>query len=204
MATPETGLKPFIDIMIVAEKLKIPTASFNKFMVKKLTFMARDYLIDLPTVSRIFDSGNAEVYDLGLQEVAAASIFSHWYDYKLEDPEFDDYMEELTEMRKNIVELDDALHKALEDKDAWLKNKRQERRDKQAEEAASGSGWGNTDGDNAEASGFGVDSSWGNAAEASGSGGNGDWADTTEVPAISGGDDWANEVPTTTNEWDKF
>lgn len=203
MATPETGLKPFIDIVIVAAKLKIPTASFNKFMVKKLTFMARDYLIDLPTVSRIFDSGNAEVYELGLQEVAATSIFSHWYDYKLDGPEYDDYMEELTEMRENILELDEALHKAVEDKDAWLKNKRQERREKQAEEAAGG-GWNNSNGDSAEASGFGTNSDWANGAEAAGSAGNGDWAETAEAPAVGGGGDWVNEVPVTTSEWDKF
>lgn len=190
---PETGLKPLIDIMLVAEKLKIPTASFNKFMLKKMTPLARDYLIDLPTVSRIFDSGDAEMYDLGLQEVAATSIFSHWYDYKLDSPEYDDYMCELSDMRVNIPELDEALHKAVADKDAWLKNKRQERRERQAAEEAGGSGggWGATDGGNADA-GFGENPSFG--------GGDESWMNQG---AGASTDDWMNQAANTTNEWEK-
>lgn len=191
MATPETGLKPFIDIMIVAEKLEIPTASFNKFMLKKLTFMARDYLVDLDTVKDIFYSGNPEIYELGLQEIAATSIFSHWYDYKLDGEEHDDYMCRLTEMRENITELDQLLHKAVEEKDAWLKAKRQERREKQSSEEAGGGGWGATEGgDNADsgtadAPAFASDDSWANQGAAT----------STE--------DWANKGATATNEWDK-
>lgn len=190
MADDKTGLKPFIEIMLVAAKLKIPTASFNKFMLKKLLPLARDYLIDLPTVSRIFDSGDVEIYDLGLQEIAATSIFSHWYDFKLDAPEYEDYMCQLSDMRENIPELDDALHKAVDNKDAWLKNKRAERREKQAAEEAGG-GWGATDGDFADA----------NATENAGSGG-GDNAWINQGAAASC-DDWLNQGATTTNNWDK-
>lgn len=198
--------------MLAAQKLKIPTASFNKFMVKKLTPLAREYLLDLPTVSRIFDSGDTDIYALDLHEVAATSIFSHWYDYKLEAEEFDDYMCDLTDMRENIPELDAALHKAVEDKDAFLKKRREEKREKQAaEQSGGGGGWetnnsgpgGSADfggGDDFNTAGAGDDSAWINQ----GSGrGTGDWDTTTTAVASPqewekketvGSGDWADEV----------
>lgn len=210
--TEESGIQPCIDIMIVANKLKIPTASFNKFIIKKLLPLARNNLIKLDAVKLIFDSAS-DVYDLGLQEVAVESIFKHWYDYKLDGEEYDEYMEELGEMRKCMPELDEALHKAVEDKDAWLKGKRAERAEaKAAEEAggaggAGGEGWGSATDDG----GFGAvtpadggDSWAGQNADASigdwekegaGAGTGGDWADEVNdgfkpVPIVVASGDW--------------
>lgn len=195
MFEPDTGLQSFINIMLIANKLKIPHASFNKFMVKKMTPLARDFLIDLPTVSRIFDSGDSEMYELGLQEIAATSIFSHWYDYKLDAEEYDEYMSELADMRANIPELDDALHKAVADKDAWLKTKRQERREKQAAEEAGGDAggfYGAGEGDTATAGDH----------SALGTGAGEDWAHDATATAT---DDWVSQVAATasTKEWEK-
>lgn len=175
--------------MLVAQKLEIPTASFNKFILKKITPLAREYLIDLPTVRRIFDSHDIEMFELGLQELAATSIFSHWYDYKLDAPEYDDYMCELAEMRENIPDLDEALHKAVRDKDEWLKVKRQERREKQAAEEAGGEGWGET----------GTGNEFGAAEAPSFDGGDGSWNEG----AAASTDDWVGQATTSTNDWEK-
>lgn len=191
LATSERGLQPIIDIMLVAEKLKIPTASFNKFLLKKMTTIARDYLIDLETVSRIFDSGDTGIYNLGLQDVAATSIFSHWYDYKLDAPEYDDYMCDLCEMRENIPELDAALHKAVQEKNEFLRKKRQERLEKQAVDQAGGE-WENANEKSVENDKHGAD---GNPYAG---GGDHSWADRATAGA-----DWSNKGALSKGDWDK-
>ncbi|KAK5951858.1 hypothetical protein OHC33_007151 [Knufia fluminis] len=220
----ETGMKPFIDAMVVANKLQISHASFGKFMVRKLLPLARDHLIDLETVRRAYDTGDDVFNELDIREVCVKSIFEHWYSWKLDgdDEAKVDYMCTLYDMRQDIPVLNDELNKAYEDKNQWLKDmrkKRQEARDQENnDEAAAGTGAGDgNDGwadQNTGATGGG-DDSWMN--QAAGTSGGGDdwmnndtaatgataeWAAEPDTGGAKGGNDWAGGAgDSTTNDF---
>lgn len=203
-------MKPFIDAMVVAHKLQIPHASFGKFMVRKLLPLARDHLVDLDTVRRAYDSGDDVFNELDLREVCVKSIFEHWFAWKLDgDEEWKiDYMCALAEMREHMEDLDKDLHKAVDDKNQWLKDMKKKRReqDQQNSDGAGGEGgkdgWGDNNADIAAVTAAG-DGAWANQGAGVGSGG-ADWmnnnAGTDGVTgewAAEGGSAPANEV----NDW---
>lgn len=192
--------------MVVAHKLKIPKASFNKFFIRKLQPLARQYLVDLDTVARIYDTLDEEYNDLDLREIAVTSIFDHWYNYKLDDEAHLDYMCKLEEMREGIKDLEDDLHKAVEDKNVWLKEMREK---KKATRATEGAGAAGDDGFGATGTGIGVGSDWDTAgagaattgvdenwANAGGDGGKKSAWDQSDLPVDGGSTDWADEANT--------
>lgn len=107
-------------------------------LLKKLLPLSRKAIIPLDLVRQIFDSFSP-LNALGLQEVAATSIFEAWYTWKLEEDCYDEYMYELTDLRDGIPELDQCLHEAVEKKDAWIKERREKKR-REREEAETSTG----------------------------------------------------------------
>lgn len=213
-------MKPFIDAMVVANKLQVPHASFGKFMVRKLLPLARDHLIDLQTVRRAYDSGDEVFNELDIREVCVKSIFEHWFAWKLDGDEAEkiDYMCTLAEMRENIPELDADLHKAVDDKDEWLKGakkRRQEKDQQNSDEAGTGGAEGGNDdwaAHNAGAAGGGEDA-WANPQAGASDGGNdwmnenagdgaatGGWAAEGHAGPAKGPIDWAGDVDNSAND----
>jgi len=209
LITDETGMTPFIDALVVAHKLQIPHASFGKFMVRKLLPLARDHLVDLETVGRAYDSGDEVFNELDIREVCVKSIFEHWFAWKLDgDEEWKiDYMCTLAEMREHMKDLDADLHKAVEDKNQWLKDMKKKRREQDqqnSEEAGAdggNDGWGDK---NAGAAADGGDTAWANqdtviSGESAdwmnnnaGAGGvTGEWAAEGDAVPTNGANDWA-------------
>lgn len=203
-------MKPFIDAMVVAHKLQIPRASFGKFMVRKLLPLARDYLIDLDTVRKAYDTGDGVYNELDIRELCVKSIFEHWFAWKLDGDEESKlgYMCELGEMRENIPELDSDLHKAVEDKDTYLKESKKKRQQDQDQQNSADSGVGGADGGNdgwadhsTDAAIGGGENSWADADATSGGGADwmnngatGEWAAEGGTSLSKGGNDWAGEA----------
>lgn len=143
----EDGLGPIINILRAAQKLRVPYDSFQKFVIKQMMPLSRKYLIRLDLVKKIYDPTSEYAAFPELQGVAWTSIFDHWYMYKLESEEWDDYMEELSDLRLAIEQLDDDLKVAIEKKDDALKAARERKRAKDVGEDNAGrdGGWNNTE-----------------------------------------------------------
>ena len=196
-------MKPFIDAMIIAYKLQIPHASFGKFLVRKLLPLAREYLISLETVRKAYDTGDEVYNELDIREICVKSVFEHWFAWKLDGNEDWklDYMCELAEMRENIPELHKDLRKAVDDKDAYLKeSKKKRQQERELQNSGEAGKAGETGGDGCNdgwadpsigAAGGGGEDTWANAGIGS-SGGDADW--TKDGAAAKGSNDWADEV----------
>jgi len=160
--------------------------------------LSRKYLIELDRVEKIYFDANSEYAAFPeLQEVAWTSIFDHWYMYKLEGEEWDEYMGKLDDLRNKIGQLDHDLKEAITKKDEALKAARERKRAKDAGEEnntttgddGNGGGWRHTGDENSGGDG----------------GGSADWAVQTGSDDYGGGnDDWATKAADnpTTNEWD--
>lgn len=123
--------------MWAARKLKIPEASFGKFIIKKSRDSAKQHLPSIELVRKAYDNfpeGEDEVAMLGpvLRELFVYSIFDHWYNYKLDAEEYDEYMEKLGIARQDIPQLDEDLQAAVVDKDNFILAAREKRRNRDA------------------------------------------------------------------------
>lgn len=172
------GIKPVVEGMLVAQKLRIPHASFNKFIIRKLKDQAKNFVVDLETVARAYDDGDEEYKALQLREVCTNSIFENWYSYVLEEEKYDEYMYKLTTLRENIPALDEDLHAKVDEKDAALKAAKERRKNKDGDAAA---GMGGGDG---RTNGFAEDFSAGSNGQ--------DRLANEQAGAATGGEDWQN------------
>lgn len=103
---------------------------------------ARKHIIDLDLVERIHDKNDKEYTD-DLQEIAAISIFEAWWTKKLDEPEYDEYMDFLEQMRAEFPKLDEDLHSQFQKKKDFIEGKRDEKkrlRDAEANAALAGGG----------------------------------------------------------------
>lgn len=219
LVTPERGFQPLVELLKAANKLKVPHASFGKFLLLKAKNQARENLVSLDAIKQVYDTADQDRDDqgiYGLREVFAQSVFSHWYDFKLEEEEYDEYMAELQLMRENIKDLHEDIERAVQDKNDFIKSRRDKKRAEREAEAAGGdngfgggyenafsgaaNGWENQNTsageggwDNAGAAASGAGNNWDQGASAGNedSGGQGgDWADEMNhgqpVPAATG------------------
>lgn len=88
---------------------------------------ARKHLIDLDIVERIYDE-NDKGYTDDLQEIAAISIFEAWWTKKLDEPEHDEYMGFLEQMRAEYPKLDEDLRTQFQKKKDFIEGKREEKK----------------------------------------------------------------------------
>ncbi|KAK5084511.1 hypothetical protein LTR05_005588 [Lithohypha guttulata] len=188
LITEEKGFQPLIQAMTAAHKLKIPEASFAKFILKQAKNAAKHCLVDLELVKQAYDPIDPSGFDaLGLREVFVQSIFNCWYNYKLDGEEFDEYMAELTDLRHNIPDLDEDLHSAVHERDKFLKAMRERKKAKLAE-AENGVIEGADDLGGGRDEWAGQDASAGDGAEWDNGGGNADNFGT------GASNEWADEV----------
>lgn len=170
---------------------------------------------DLDHVAEMFDPCEG---DPELAELAAGAIFDNWYNFKLDYPEYDEYMSKLQTMREEKPALDAAINAALEDKDTWLRGLREKKKREAEENEAAQASYGDDD-NNTGGTNFGGDgaSGWetGGAAQsepqgwetesAAGTANSGGWAGDNDAAADdfggnNGTTSWADDV----NEADTF
>lgn len=160
--------------------------------------LARKHIIDLGFVERVYSSDSGDDLTSDLREAAAISIFEAWWTYKLEDPESDQYVSWLEQMRSEYSQLDEDLHEQFNKKKEFIEGKREERkraRNAEFSVPAVDDGFDNpngpTDGgwDSVDGAGDAGDAGdgWSQAAAMVSNEGGADWDKTTEeAPAWSG------------------
>ncbi|KAI3393733.1 hypothetical protein diail_3779 [Diaporthe ilicicola] len=184
-------LHVLLEIIAAANYVQIPEGSLQSGLKKRIPGYARKHLIDLAVVERIYSNENSE-YDDELREIAAISIFEAWWNYKLDDAEFDEYMARLAEMRVEYPQLDADLHQQFDRKKDFIEGKREERKRNRDGE---GSAPYNTNGFN-NPGGAVVVGAWDSmdgAAEASGDG----WNQAAAKMTAEGGIDWEKTMEET-------
>lgn len=158
-----------LNVIAVADFLKIPGKSLQEPLKKAAIRYARKNLIDIDYVGRLYDT--SEPYCDGdirpLQEAAAASIFEAWWTRQLDEPEFDEYASYVEQLRAEFDQLDQDLNARFDEKKGFIEKKREERRTKGSVVPAV-SDFGAVVGD-------GADGGWGTAA----------------TEAAAGQDEWA-------------
>lgn len=124
---------------MIAGRLKIPWASFGRFLIKHYVREARKHVIDLDLVRDMYDELNLDFKTIpAIRELAYTSIFEAWYNFKLDTYEYGDYCCELSDLRDRFPELDNDLHAAVTAKKDFLiasRLKRQQKREEEEEEA---------------------------------------------------------------------
>ncbi|KAG8163014.1 hypothetical protein KVR01_007492 [Diaporthe batatas] len=129
-------LHVLLEVIAVANLLKIPEGSLQNGLKKRAPGYARRHLIDLGFVERLYaGEANGELA-ADLREAAAISIFEAWWTYKLEGPEYDQYMSFLEQMRVEYPQLDKDIHEQFNKKKEYIEGKREEKRRARAAEAA--------------------------------------------------------------------
>lgn len=144
----EHQLHVLIEVIATANALKIPEMSLQAGLKKRGPSYARKHIIDLDLVERIYDQNDKEYPD-DLQEIAAISIFEAWWTKKLDEPEYDEYMSFLEQMRAEYPKLDENLHDQFQKKKDFIEGKRDEKkhlRDAEASAALAGGGMGANEG----------------------------------------------------------
>ncbi|ROW07243.1 hypothetical protein VMCG_03820 [Cytospora schulzeri] len=141
----EHQLHVLLEVIATANFLKIPEMSLQAGLKKRAPTYARKHIIDLDLVERIYDKNDKEYPD-DLQEIAAMSIFEAWWTKKLDEPEFDEYMSFLEQMRAEYPKLDEDLRDQFQKKKEFIEGKRDEKkrlRDAEASTALAGAdeGW---------------------------------------------------------------
>lgn len=121
-----------LNVIAVADFLKIPGKSLQEPLKKAAIRYARKNLIDIDYVGRLYDT--SEPYCDGdirpLQEAAAASIFEAWWTRQLDEPEFDEYASYVEQLRAEFDQLDQDLNARFDEKKGFIEKKREERRTK--------------------------------------------------------------------------
>ncbi|POS73242.1 hypothetical protein DHEL01_v208368 [Diaporthe helianthi] len=148
-------LHVLLEVIAVANILKIPEGSLQNGLKKvnniplpcclfqsayhintqRAPGYARKHLIDLGFVERIYGSDNKEELTSDLREAAAISIFEAWWTRKLDEPEYDQYMSFLEQMRVDYPKLDEDLHEQFDKKKEYIEGKREEKKRARAEGA---------------------------------------------------------------------
>lgn len=157
---------------------------------------ARKHIIDLDLVERIYDKDDKEYSD-DLQEIAAISIFEAWWTKKLDEPEYDEYMDILERLRAEYHQLDEDLHDQFQKKKDFIEGKREEKkrlRDADASVARAGGsmgadeGWDSVD---VQPAAVTVGGSW-NSTQVDGTAelGDDDWNVAGVVTSTEGNDAW--------------
>lgn len=206
------ALHLLLDIIHVADHLKIPEMSLQAHLKKAAIKYARHNLIDIEYIERIYDEQHPLYTDISepLREAAAASIFEGWWNCVLDGPEYDDYCSYLEQMRAKFPKLDEALNKRFDEKKEYIQKKREEKREERRQGRASAGGGGGHSGyrassavDYPEASG--PDGGWGDAAATTGEDTAGEWstAMTVQAGAGAGGGEWCLDEaePARTRDW---
>ncbi|ROW15610.1 hypothetical protein VPNG_02204 [Cytospora leucostoma] len=149
----EHQLHILLEVIATANFLKIPEGSLQVGLKKRAPVYARKHLIDLDTAERIYDENDKE-YTNDLQEIAAISIFEAWWTKKLDEPEYDEYMGFLEQMRAEYPKLDEDLRTQFQKKKDFIEGKREEKKRLRAAEASApltdgamgvGEGWDTAD-----------------------------------------------------------
>lgn len=172
-----------IDIILLANKLKIPEMSLQAHLKKAAIKYARKSLIDTEHIVLIHDE-TADEY-LGesepLREAAAASVFEAWWSRVLDEPEYDEYCSYLEQLRVKFPKLDEDINKRFDDKQEYIKKKREEKRQARVN--------GGVDGGPHKNDGFQA-SSVADYPEATGP--DGGWGDATATAAVTDArvDEW--------------
>lgn len=156
-------LHVLLEVIAVANILKIPEGSLQNGLKKVTTSpcpnllphqptyhvytqrapgYARKHLIDLGFAERIYASETDDELTADLREAAAISIFEAWWTRKLDEPEYDQYMSFLEQMRVEYPQLDEDLHKQFNKKKEFIESKREEKKRARAAEGAGGFGAG--------------------------------------------------------------
>lgn len=203
----DNALHLLLDIIFVADRLKIPEMSLQAQLKKAAIKYARHNLIDIEYIERIYDDHSAQY--LGdsepLREAAAASIFECWWNAQLDGVEYDDYCSFLEQMRAKFPKLDEDLNKRFDDKKEYILKKREEKREERRQgRAGGGNGYrGGSAADYPEANG--PDGGWKDAVAVVEDDNAGEWS-----AAIAGGTDpavgageWGLDAakPIKTNDW---
>lgn len=123
-------LHVLLDVIAVADYIKIPGKSLQEPLKKSAIKYARKNLIDIDYVARLYDTADDDDdgADRPLQEAAAASIFEAWWTRQLDDPEFDEYCSHVEQLRVEFEQLDHDLNARFEEKKDFMGKKREERR----------------------------------------------------------------------------
>lgn len=140
----EDPFQPTIDIIAAGERLGVPAGSLAYHLKKRLHGCARKRLMPLDQVRNFYDA-SSEVHNLGLKDIACASVFNAWWDARLDESVNPELMEELYDMRQENQELDQDLHDACQTRREEVEKKWAEKKAKReaerAEQAADGAGW---------------------------------------------------------------
>lgn len=203
----DNALHLLLDIISIADRLKIPEMSLQAQLKKAAIKYARHNLIDIEYIERIYDDHSAEYLGVSepLREAAAASIFESWWNGQLDDVEYDDYCSYLEQMRAEFPKLDEDLNKRFDDKKEYILKKREEKREERCQGRAGGNiGYrGSSTADYPEANG--PDGGWKDALATVEDDNAGEWS-----AAITGGTDpavgageWGLDAaqPFKTNDW---
>lgn len=178
----ENPLHVVLDVISVANYIKVPPMSLQEQLKKSAIKYARKALIESDYVERLYNDAHPQYLgdEPALQEAAAASIFEAWWTRKLDEPKHNDFCSFLEQMRGYFPKLDDDLNGRFEEKKAFIEQKREERKSGQRGGGA-GQGYGDSHGNG------GDDGNGGNGGNGNGYGKNdgasGDWGN---VAAVSG------------------
>ncbi|CAN8105171.1 unnamed protein product [Discula destructiva] len=125
------ALNLLIEIIKVADKLKIPEMSLQAHLKKAAIRYARQHLITIENVEIIYDENDKEYIEdsESLREAAAASIFEAWWLRILDQPEYDDYCSYIEQLRVEFPKLDEDLNKRFDAKKEYIEKKRDEKRE---------------------------------------------------------------------------
>lgn len=157
-----------LDIIVVANQIKVPEMSLQEQLKKQAAKYARKSLIHYEYLEMLYDESHPNyIGDAALQEAGAASVFEAWWTKLLDEPEYADYCSFLEQMRVEFPKLDEDLNARFEEKKTFIEQKRAERK---AERHAGASKYAGDDYPKND----GADGGWGNAA-AAGADSNGEW-----------------------------
>ncbi|KAJ4387816.1 hypothetical protein N0V93_008419 [Gnomoniopsis smithogilvyi] len=207
IANTDNALHLLLDIINVADRLKIPEMSLQAHLKKTAIKYARYSLIDIEYIERIYDEHSTQYLGMSepLREAAAASIFENWWNGVLDDPDYDDYCSYLEQMRAKFPKLDEDVNKRFDDKKEYIIKKREEKREERRQARVGGhNGYrGNSAADYPEANG--PDGGWRDALATVGEDNAGEWNAT--VAGVAGPDvgtgEWGLEEakPIKTSDW---
>ncbi|KAJ4414805.1 hypothetical protein N0V82_007720 [Gnomoniopsis sp. IMI 355080] len=201
----DNALHLLLDIINVADRLKIPEMSLQAHLKKAAIKYARHSLIDIDYIERIYDEHSSQYLGVSepLREAAAASIFEHWWNGVLDGADYDDYCSYLEQMRAKFPKLDEDLNKRFDDKKEYVLKKREEKREERRQGRASGNNGyrGSSAADYPEVKG--PDGGWSDALATVGEDHAGEWNATTAAAAgfnVSAGE-WGLDELVKTDDW---
>lgn len=172
----EEPLYLVIEIIVLANKLKIPEMSLQSQLKKAAIRYARQSVIGEDHISMIYDESMVDYLGESehLREAAGISILEKWWSRVLDEPKYDEYCSFVEQMRAKFPKFDEDINKRFDDKVEYREQKRQEKR----QDRLNGDGGGNGSGGNNQHDGIkassvadypettGPDGGWGDATAA--------------------------------------